>query len=79
MLGEQEDRLQDLIRTKSSTEGRVTGSQACDGLSHSADLVVVAYMSINLPLANGTLMFIDVPENRQDLREKFHQDSIESL
>lgn len=56
-----------------------------DGLKHTADVVVVAcgpWTSSMVPEAHrsveatmGTVMFIDVPNDRQDLRKQFHPDN----
>ncbi|OQD74928.1 hypothetical protein PENDEC_c009G00674 [Penicillium decumbens] len=85
VLGRPQGELQDLIVDKSGSSKRVTGIKTCDGLTHSADLVVVAcgpWSSSVIPEAHrsveatmGTVMFIDIPADRQDLRKKFHPDN----
>ncbi|KAL2114195.1 hypothetical protein VUR80DRAFT_122 [Thermomyces stellatus] len=86
VFGDKKGRLQDLIRTKNGSEKKVTGIKTCDGLTHSADVVIVAcgpWTPAVIPEAHktveatmGTVMFIDVPEHRQDLRQKFHPDNM---
>ncbi|KAJ5178948.1 hypothetical protein N7492_002158 [Penicillium capsulatum] len=85
ILGRPHGELENLIIDKSGAEKRVTGIQTRDGRRHSADLVVVAcgpWTSSVIPEAHqsveatmGTVMFIDVPEDRQDLRKRFHPDN----
>ncbi|OGE50367.1 hypothetical protein PENARI_c017G11325 [Penicillium arizonense] len=86
ILGRPQGELQELITENQDSGKRVTGIKTRDGLSHSADLVVVAcgpWTSTVLPEAHrsveatmGTVMFIDIPKDRKDLREKFHPDNI---
>ncbi|EOO03944.1 putative sarcosine oxidase protein [Phaeoacremonium minimum UCRPA7] len=86
VLGEPRGKLQDLIRIENGTNKKVTGIKTCDGLVHQADLVIVAcgpWTSAVIPEAHktveatmGTVMFIDIPEERKDLRKKFHPDNM---
>lgn len=104
ILGWPHGELEKLIVSESSSTKRVTGIQTRDGLSHFADLVVVActmhyyllssgmiltfsfsggpWSSSVVPEAHrsveatmGTVMFIDIPSNKQDLRKRFHPDN----
>jgi sarcosine oxidase / L-pipecolate oxidase len=85
VLGDPQGKLKTLIKTTSPNSTRVTGIETWDGKIHHADLVIVAaggWTASILPEAHrtvestaGTLMFIDIPEDRQDLREKFHPDN----
>ncbi|OJJ07021.1 hypothetical protein ASPVEDRAFT_154944 [Aspergillus versicolor CBS 583.65] len=82
VLGKPHGELKQLITEQSGASKKVTGILTLDGRSHSADLVVVAcgpWTAHVVPEAHrsveatmGTLMFIDIPEHRKDLREKFH-------
>lgn len=49
VLGEPHGKLQDLIRTGNGAEKKVTGIKTCDGLTHNADLVIVACMLMISP------------------------------
>ncbi|KAJ5111990.1 hypothetical protein N7532_000035 [Penicillium argentinense] len=82
ILGRPQGELDQLIVERSQSSKRVTGIKTRDGRAHNADFVVVAcgpWSSSVIPEAHrsveatmGTVMFIDVPEDRQDLRERFH-------
>ncbi|OQE75587.1 hypothetical protein PENNAL_c0073G09655 [Penicillium nalgiovense] len=86
VLGHPQGELDHLITKQNGSDKRVKGIKTCDGSTHAADLVVVAcgpWTAAVLPEAHrsveatmGTVMFIDVPEDRKDLREKFHPDNI---
>lgn len=64
---------------------RATGIETFDGRAHSADTTIIAcgsWTAEALPEAHrtveataGTVMFIDVPPERHDLRAKFHPDN----
>ncbi|QKX63017.1 uncharacterized protein TRUGW13939_10185 [Talaromyces rugulosus] len=85
VLGRPHGELEELITEQAGSQKRVTGIRTKDGLSHSAGLVVVAcgpWTSSVLPEAHrsveatmGTVMFVDIPKDRKDLREKFHPDN----
>ncbi|KAJ5569878.1 uncharacterized protein N7459_009308 [Penicillium hispanicum] len=85
VLGRPQGELDNLIVDQSGSSKRITGIKTRDGLSHSADLVIVAcgpWSSSVVPEAHrsveatmGTVMFIDVPEDRPDLRKRFHPDN----
>ncbi|KAJ6171845.1 hypothetical protein N7470_000912 [Penicillium chermesinum] len=85
VLGRPKGELERLLIDQSSQGKRVQGIQTRDGQSHFADIIIVAcgpWSSSVVPEAHrsveatmGTLMFIDVPSNRQDLRERFHPDN----
>ncbi|KAJ5095638.1 hypothetical protein NUU61_004994 [Penicillium alfredii] len=85
VLGQPQGELDQLIVSKSGSSKRVAGIRTRDGLSHLADLVVVAcgpWTSSVIPEASrsveatmGTVMFVDIPEDRQDLRKRFHPDN----
>ncbi|KAL3476717.1 FAD dependent oxidoreductase [Aspergillus californicus] len=82
VLGRPQGELEQLITVQSGSSKKVTGIRTRDGKSHFADLVVVAcgpWTAQVVPEAHrsveatmGTLMFVDVPEHRKDIREKFH-------
>lgn len=100
ILGRPQGQLESLVVEGSGSSKKVTGIKTCDGLTHDADLVVVAceythchdesdhrlmssqggpWSSTVIPEAHrsveatmGTLMFVDVPAERKDLRERFH-------
>ncbi|KAJ5758224.1 uncharacterized protein N7511_006918 [Penicillium nucicola] len=84
VLGRPQGELDHLIVRQNGPDKQVKGIQTRDGLTHAADLVVIAcgpWTPAVLPEAHrsveatmGTVMFIDIPEDRQDLREKFHPD-----
>ncbi|KAF3027388.1 hypothetical protein E8E15_008192 [Penicillium rubens] len=86
VLGRPHGELDHLITEGNGSDKRIKGIRTCDGLAHAADLVVVAcgpWTAAVLPEAHrsveatmGTVMFIDVPEDRKDLRDKFHPDNI---
>lgn len=81
VLGSRQGKLKTILKTTAGPEKRVTGIETCDGKTHSADLVIVAaggWTASIIPEAHrtvettaGTLMFIDIPKERQDLWEKF--------
>ncbi|KAJ5102233.1 hypothetical protein NUU61_004455 [Penicillium alfredii] len=85
VLGEPQGKLDHLIMEKNGLEKKAKGIKTADGLSHFADLVIVAAGSWSasiVPEAHrtveataGTVMFIDIPRHRQDLWEKFHPDN----
>ncbi|KAE9581499.1 L-pipecolate oxidase [Colletotrichum fructicola] len=85
VLGDPQGKLEKLITEEKSGHKKVTGLQTCDGLSHYGDLVIVAagsWTASIIPEAHrtveataGTVMFIDIPKDRMDLREKFHPDN----
>ncbi|KAL4916508.1 FAD dependent oxidoreductase [Aspergillus aurantiobrunneus] len=82
VLGKPHGELDALITDKSGPSKKVTGIRTRDGRTHSADLVIVAcgpWTAHVVPEAHrsveatmGTLMFVDVPAHRTDIREKFH-------
>ncbi|OJJ31433.1 hypothetical protein ASPWEDRAFT_141671 [Aspergillus wentii DTO 134E9] len=84
ILGRPHGELDQLIINKSGSSKRVSGIKTRDGQSHFADLVIVAcgpWSSSVIPEAHrsveatmGTVMFIDIPADRQDLRQRFHPD-----
>ncbi|KAI5461693.1 FAD dependent oxidoreductase [Mariannaea sp. PMI_226] len=85
VLGDPEGKLSNLIIEENGTQKRVKGINTCDGKSHFGDLVIVAagsWTASIIPEAHqtveataGTVMFIDIPKERQDLWEKFHPDN----
>ncbi|KAJ0352115.1 hypothetical protein COL154_012655 [Colletotrichum chrysophilum] len=85
VLGDPQGKLEKLITKEKNGYKKVTGLQTCDGLSHHGDLVIVAagsWTASIIPEAHrtveataGTVMFIDIPKERTDLREKFHPDN----
>ncbi|KAH7379943.1 FAD dependent oxidoreductase [Cadophora sp. MPI-SDFR-AT-0126] len=85
VLGEPHGKLDHLVAEKHCAEKRVTGIKTCDGKTHTAGLVIVAAGSWSasvIPEAHrtveataGVVMFIDIPKERQDLRERFHPDN----
>ncbi|KAJ5369570.1 hypothetical protein N7509_014182 [Penicillium cosmopolitanum] len=85
ILGRPQGEIKSLIVDESGSSKRVTGIQTEGGLRHNADLVIVAcgpWSSSIIPDAHrsveatmGTVMFVDVPSDRQDLRTKFHPDN----
>ncbi|CAG8899629.1 unnamed protein product [Penicillium egyptiacum] len=86
VLGRPRGELEHLITEQDGSDRSVKGIKTRDGLTHPADLVIVAcgpwtaavlpeaYRSVEATM--GIVMFIDVPEDRKDLREKFHPDNI---
>ncbi|KPM38583.1 hypothetical protein AK830_g8002 [Neonectria ditissima] len=85
VLGDPQGKLSSLIIESQGQEKRVAGINTCDGLRYFGDLVIVAagsWTSSIIPEAHqtveataGTVMFIDIPEHRQDLRKRFHPDN----
>ncbi|CAG8021745.1 unnamed protein product [Penicillium salamii] len=85
VLGCPNGELEQLVVERSGNKKQVKGIKTRDGLTHFSDLVVLAcgpWTSTVLPEAHrsveatmGTVMFIDIPEDRKDLREKFHPDN----
>lgn len=85
VLGRPHGELENLIIEGSGSSKRATGIKTRDGQSHSADLVVVAcgpWTTSVLPDSHrsveatmGTVMFVDIPSHREDLRKKFHPDN----
>ncbi|CAG8207395.1 unnamed protein product [Penicillium salamii] len=85
VLGRPNGELDHLLVEGSGAKKQVKGIKTRDGLTHLSDLVVLAcgpWTSTVLPEAQrsveatmGTVMFIDIPEDRKDLREKFHPDN----
>ncbi|KAF2167794.1 hypothetical protein M409DRAFT_65895 [Zasmidium cellare ATCC 36951] len=86
VLGEPQGYLESLIIETLDKQKRVAGIRTRDGSCHLADVVVVAcgpWSASVIPEAHrtveatmGTVMFMDIPEDRQDLRKKFHSDNI---
>lgn len=86
VLGESEGYLESLIIERSGQQNRVTGIKTRDSLTHPADLVVVAcgpWSAAVVPEAHrtveatmGTVMFMDIPSDRQDLRNRFDSDNM---
>ncbi|KAL0943099.1 sarcosine oxidase [Colletotrichum truncatum] len=82
VLGAPQGYLETLVIEQSSSQKRVKGIKTRDGLTHCADVVIVAcgsWTASVIPEAHrsveatmGTLMFVDIPPDRQDLRNRFH-------
>ncbi|KAI8649199.1 DAO domain-containing protein [Fusarium keratoplasticum] len=85
VLGEPQGKFETLIIENNGRAKRVAGIRTADGKRHFGDLVIVAagsWSSSIVPEAHrtveataGTVMFIDIPPHRQDLRAKFHPDN----
>ncbi|KAH8696216.1 FAD dependent oxidoreductase [Talaromyces proteolyticus] len=85
VLGDPQGKLSSLIVEDKGVQKRVKGIKTYDGLSHFGDLVIVAagsWTASIIPEAHhtveataGTVMFIDIPKERQDLWKKFHPDN----
>ncbi|TPX13733.1 uncharacterized protein E0L32_005936 [Thyridium curvatum] len=85
VLGDPVGKLSSLITENNGREKRVAGIKTCDGLRHFGDLVIVAAGSwtasiipeahLTVEATAGTVMFVDIPEYRQDLWERFHPDN----
>ncbi|RDL31799.1 Uncharacterized protein BP5553_09201 [Venustampulla echinocandica] len=84
VLGEPQGKLESLIYENNGTQKRVIGIKTYDGKRHFSDLVIVAaggWTASIIPEAHnaveataGTVMFVDIPQDRQDLRRRFHAD-----
>ncbi|KAH7131605.1 FAD dependent oxidoreductase [Dactylonectria estremocensis] len=85
VLGDPQGKFSSLIIENDGVHKRVAGIKTCDGLRHFGDLVVVAagsWTASIIPEAHqtveataGTVMFIDIPNHRQDLWKRFHADN----
>ncbi|KND95189.1 L-pipecolate oxidase [Tolypocladium ophioglossoides CBS 100239] len=85
VLGDPQGKLSSLIIEDDGAQKRVKGIKTCDNLSHFGDLVIVAAGSwtasiipeahLTVEATAGTVMFIDIPKERQDLWNKFHPDN----
>ncbi|KAM0415764.1 hypothetical protein ACHAPT_013269 [Fusarium lateritium] len=82
VLGEPHGKLETLIIENNGRAKRVAGIKTSDGKRHFGDLVIIAAGGWSASIAPeahrtveataGTVMFIDIPPHRQDLRAKFH-------
>ncbi|KFX99697.1 hypothetical protein V490_01708 [Pseudogymnoascus sp. VKM F-3557] len=85
VLGDPQGKLETLITEHKGPEKKVTGIKTCDSQSHYGDLVIVAaggWTASIIPEAHravettaGTVAFIDIPKDRQDLWDRFHPDN----
>ncbi|KAJ5214943.1 hypothetical protein N7468_010622 [Penicillium chermesinum] len=85
VLGDPAGKIDRLMVEDTGSSKRVKGIKTVDGLTHTGDLVIVAagsWTASIIPEAHqtveataGTVMFIDIPPHRQDLRDKFHPDN----
>ncbi|QKX54296.1 uncharacterized protein TRUGW13939_01381 [Talaromyces rugulosus] len=85
VLGDPQGKLSNLIIEENGAQKRVKGIKTYDGLFHFGDLVIVAAGSwsasiipeahLTVEATAGTVMFIDIPKERQDLWKKFHSDN----
>ncbi|KAJ2971409.1 hypothetical protein NQ176_g7703 [Zarea fungicola] len=78
VLGERQGKVAHLIIENTTTTQKIAkGIKTCDGISHFGDLIIVAagsWTASIIPEAHktveataGTVMFIDIPKERQDL------------
>ncbi|KAJ5362208.1 hypothetical protein N7541_003052 [Penicillium brevicompactum] len=81
VLGDPKGKFTSFITEKNGRDKKITGIMTADGLRHMSDIVIVAagpWSATVIPEAHqtveataGTVMFIDIPEERKDLWKKF--------